>query len=96
MKPPFIATTAEVFHIGGNDASGHYTTPLTDRLPPEEFRKVVADILDLVPIEEKTDITFVIDPVRLLKVFTDNIINEIEKVNNNLFNRLMGLPNNSI
>lgn len=88
MNIPFLATKAKLLHIGGNDELGQFTTPLTNRLPPEDFRIAVAEILNLVPIEEQNHITYVINPVDLLKSFTDNIVKEIEIANQNLFNQL--------
>ena len=96
MKIPFLPTKATLFHIGGSDELGQFTKPITGRLTLNELRTEIAEIFDLVPIEEKQDINYVINPVDLLKSFTDNIVNEIQVANQNLFHQLTSKQENGI
>lgn len=96
MKIPFLPTKATLFHIGGSDELGQFTKPITGRMPLNELRTEIAEIFDLVPIEEKQDINYVINPVDLLKSFTDDVVKEINRSNENLFNKLITRQENGI
>lgn len=89
MKTPFLPTKATLFHIGGSDELGQFTKPITGRLPLNELRTEIAEIFDLVPIEEKQDINYVINPVDLLNSFTANMLKEIHLTQQNFFNQLV-------
>lgn len=96
MKIPFLPTKATLFHIGGSDELGQFTKPITSRMPLNELRTEIAEIFDLMPIEEKQNINYVINPVDLLKSFTDDVVKEINRSNQDLFNRLLTKQENGI
>lgn len=96
MKIPFLPTKATLFHIGGSDELGQFTKPITGRMPLNELRIEIAEIFDLIPIEEKQEINYVINPVDLLKSFTDNVVKEIRMSNQDLFHKLITRQENGI
>lgn len=96
MKIPFLPTKATLFHIGGSDELGQFTKPITGRMPLNELRTEIAEIFDLRPIEEKQDINYVINPVDLLKSFTDDVVKEIRRSNQDLFHKLITKQENGI